>query len=52
MLNGHKSDCPICGEKTIEAQIAFTDFVKLSEKERELYKLSVANHRPHTSVSQ
>ena len=41
MLNGHKSACPICGRKTIEAQIAFTDFVKLSERERELYKVTV-----------
>ena len=42
MLNGHKSICPICGESMAEAQIAFTDFAKLSEKERELYKRSMA----------
>ena len=42
MLNGHKSECPICGQNTVEAPIAFTDFAKLSEKEREIYKLSLA----------
>lgn len=42
MLNGHKIVCPICGHNTVEAKIAFTDFAKLSEEERELYKLSMA----------
>ena len=41
MLNGHKSTCPICGHNMAEAKIAFIDFTKLTEKEREIYKLSM-----------
>ena len=41
MLNGHKDDCPICGRKTVEAQMSFLDFVKMSESEREMYKVTM-----------
>lgn len=42
MLNGHKSKCPICNQAIVEAKIAFTDFAKLTENERELYRLSMS----------
>ncbi|MBO6015620.1 MAG: hypothetical protein J6P60_03420 [Lachnospiraceae bacterium] len=41
MRSGHKTRCPICGRKTVEAPIPFTDFVKLSERERENYKVTL-----------
>ena len=40
MRNGHKNNCPICGKKTVEANMSFIDFVQLSESEREVYKVS------------